>query len=157
MDFFSGFRDLIDRALGPEPSEEHDLHVAAAALLMLVAKVDGRILDVEERALHTLLAARFGLSEAEAERLLKIVDEAEPDLSDPQVVIDRILHEVSVEERGRLLTLGFRIAAVDGVIHDFEDDLLWRAGIRLGFSDEDVVALREEAVRHLVSPPLDMR
>jgi uncharacterized tellurite resistance protein B-like protein len=156
MDLFSGLRELIDRAFGPELTEERALHVAAAALLVLVVRVDGRIRDVEQRALPTLLAARFGLSEDATERLLATIDETEPDLSNPETVIDRILHGVSAEERGRLLTLGFRIAAVDGVLHDFEDDLLWRVGMRLGFSNEDIALLREEAVRHLIGRPLDV-
>ena len=40
--------------------------------------------------------------------------------------------------------MAYRIAAVDGQVHDFEDDLLWRVGRLLGLPDEDVARLREQ-------------
>jgi uncharacterized tellurite resistance protein B-like protein len=45
--------------------------------------------------------------------------------------------------------MAYRIAALDGYLHEFEDDLLWRIGRLLGFSDADVTALRELALKTL--------
>jgi uncharacterized tellurite resistance protein B-like protein len=45
--------------------------------------------------------------------------------------------------------MAYRIAALDGYLHEFEEDLLWRIGRLLGLSDSEVVALREKALQSL--------
>jgi hypothetical protein len=46
--------------------------------------------------------------------------------------------------------LAYRIAAVDGVVHDFEEDLIWRLGARLGLAEGEIASARERAVEHLI-------
>jgi uncharacterized tellurite resistance protein B-like protein len=150
MDLLSRLSDLVDRAIGSEPSQDHDLPLTAAALLMLVARIDGQVLEVEERALHALISARFGIPEGEIDRLLATMDKAELDLHEPSTLVRRIVQDMPVEERGHLLALAYQIAAVDGVMHDFEEDLIWRLGARLGLTEAEIASARERAVEHLI-------
>jgi uncharacterized tellurite resistance protein B-like protein len=150
MDLLSRLSDLLDRVIGPETSQDQNLPLTAAALLMLVARIDGRVLAVEERALHALISARFEIPEDEIDRLLAAVDKAELDLRDPSTLVRRIAQDMPVEERGHLLALAYRIAAVDGVVHDFEEDLIWRLGAQLGLTEADIASARERAMDHLI-------
>ena len=45
--------------------------------------------------------------------------------------------------------MAYRVAAVDGVVHEVEADLIWRIGRLLGLDDAMVSAIREEAFRNL--------
>jgi uncharacterized tellurite resistance protein B-like protein len=150
MDLLSRLSDLLDRVIGPETSQDQNLPLTAAALLMLVARIDGRVLAVEERALHALISARFKIPEDEIDRLLAAVDKAELELRDPSTLVRRIAQDMPVEERGHLLALAYRIAAVDGVVHDFEEDLIWRLGAQLGLTEADIASARERAMDHLI-------
>jgi uncharacterized tellurite resistance protein B-like protein len=47
--------------------------------------------------------------------------------------------------------MAYRIAAADGAIHEFEDDLIWRTGRLLGFSDSDLAIIKAEALEALVT------
>ena len=103
MSLISRLRDVLRDLVDPdEASPEAEERLTAAALLVLVARVDGRVLqETPERDLPALLA------------------------------------------------MAYRVAAVDGVVHEVEADLIWRIGRLLGLDDAMVSAIREEAFRNL--------
>jgi uncharacterized tellurite resistance protein B-like protein len=100
--------------------------------------------------LRVLLGSRFGLTREGAERLLAHAAEIEGTLDPSTTLVDRLLQDVSVEDRPRLLALAYRIAAIDGTVHEFEDDLIWRTGRLLDLSEGEIAALRAEALKNLV-------
>ncbi|MBM6593701.1 tellurite resistance TerB family protein [Microvirga pudoricolor] len=154
MSLMANLRELFHDALGlAETAPDHEERLTVAALLLLVAHADGRMLKVEERSLPVLLRSYFGVDEDVAARLL---DQA-ADLSagtDPAISLaDRISHDVPAAERPRLLALAYRVAVVDGQVHEFEDDLIWRIGRLLGLDDTAIAAIRTNAIRNLVAGP----
>ncbi|MGO4571961.1 TerB family tellurite resistance protein [Microvirga sp. 2TAF3] len=58
---------------------------------------------------------------------------------------------IGPDERPRLLALAYRVAAIDGVVHEFEDDLIWRMGRLLGLSAETLAAIKGEALKNLMA------
>ena len=42
--------------------------------------------------------------------------------------------------------MAYRVAAVDGFVHEFEDDLVWRIGRLLGLDEGAIAAIREDAL-----------
>ena len=66
-----------------------------------------------------------------------------------------ILQDTEPEDRPRLLAMAYRVAAVDGFVHEFEDDLVWRIGRLLGFGEDDIAAIREDALRNLAPERAD--
>jgi uncharacterized tellurite resistance protein B-like protein len=148
MSVISALRDLLRPAAH---SPEHEEHLTVASLLILVAHADGRVLQVETEGLRVLLGARFGLSSADADRVLQDAAEIEAAIDPSTTLIDRIVHDVPFEERSPLLALAYRIAAIDGVVHEFEDDLIWRTGRLLGFSDRDIADLKAAAIENLLA------
>jgi uncharacterized tellurite resistance protein B-like protein len=150
MSVITRLRDLLHDTLGTDDPAETGEHLSVAALLSLVARADGRLLKVEEEGLRVLLGSRFGLTREGAERLLAHAAEIEGTLDPSTTLVDRLLQDVSVEDMPRLLALAYRIAAIDGTVHEFEDDLIWRTGRLLDLSEGEIAALRAEALKNLV-------
>jgi uncharacterized tellurite resistance protein B-like protein len=147
MSLISRLSGLLHGVLDPiTDAPDREGQIAVAALLALVARADGRLLKVEEENLERLLRARFGLSPEAAARLLARGEEINREMDPASTVAERILHDIQAAERPDLLAMAYRIAAVDGQVHDFEEDLLWRVGRLLGLTDEDVARVRERAL-----------
>ncbi|MGY2053003.1 tellurite resistance TerB family protein [Methylobacterium sp. JK268] len=131
---------------GPAVSEEH---LAAVALLVHVARVDGTLAGIERERLARLLVGRFAETPAEAEALIARaidVDDATRDVADLVAQIGRDLPET---ERRSLLGMAWAVAAADGTVHEFEDDLVWRLGQLLRFDEAEIAAARAVALASL--------
>jgi uncharacterized tellurite resistance protein B-like protein len=150
MSLLSRFHDLFDDLFGPADQGPDQDRLTVAALLLLVSRVDGRVLKVEEDGLRVLLQARFGLGPADVDRLIRHVDSLAADADSVTSIGERILHDVAADQRREVLALAFRMAAVDGLVHEFEEDLIWRIGRLLGETDGAIAAVREQALMNLM-------
>ncbi|TCK23787.1 putative tellurite resistance protein B-like protein [Ancylobacter aquaticus] len=122
---------------------ENDYRLAAAALLVHVVTIDGVIGADEMDKLRRLLAARFALSEDDAEKLLEaaIARDAEAvDLYAFTSVLNRAMDE---EGRRRVVEMMFEVAYADGGLTEFEDNLVWRAAELLNITSRDRVDIRK--------------
>ena len=147
MSLFTRLSSLLQGVLDPAPdAPDREAQLAVAALLTLVARADGRLLRVEEEGLERILRARFGVSLEAAARLLASGEAISREIDPASTIVERIVHEIPVRERPDLLAMAYRVAAVDGQVHDFEDDLLWRVGRLLRLPDDDVARIREQAL-----------
>jgi uncharacterized tellurite resistance protein B-like protein len=147
MSLITRLRGLLQGVLDPAPdAPDGEAQLAVAALLILVARADGRLLRVEEEGLERIMRARFGVSPEAAARLLAWGEAISREMDPAATIAERILHDIPARERPDLLAMAYRVAAVDGQVHDFEDDLLWRVGRLLGLPDDDVARIREQAL-----------
>jgi len=82
---FQGFKDFLsDITSGtkhPSRFDDSDYRVAAAALLVHAAEIDGSMSAAERTKLHVLIKQRFELGDAETDELLKEATEAEHEAS----------------------------------------------------------------------------
>ncbi|MBV9078056.1 MAG: TerB family tellurite resistance protein [Methylobacteriaceae bacterium] len=149
MSLLTRLIDLVRGVAHPEPlpTDFQEERLALAALLVHVARVDGNLQAVERRDLVALLAGRFGLSDSMAERLVAGGDALDREVDDITDLIDRLGHHLDDGRKRDLVAMAFRIAAADGWIGEFEDDLVWRLGHLLGLSDDAIRALRADAAR----------
>src|SRR5216683_6478630 len=78
---FDSFRKFLSEVSqgGKHPAhfEHNDYRLAAAALLVHAAAIDGNISDLERNKLHAVIKRRFDLDEAETEALVAEATEAE--------------------------------------------------------------------------------
>ncbi|MDP7547954.1 MAG: TerB family tellurite resistance protein [Alphaproteobacteria bacterium] len=116
----------------------HDeLQLAAAALLIEAACLDGHYGDAEQETIDALLRQRFGLTEAEARTLhdLAVSEQSQANqlLGFTRVIKDRY----SPEERIELIEMAWEVAYADGELHAHEANLLRRLGGLLYVSDRD--------------------
>jgi uncharacterized tellurite resistance protein B-like protein len=143
---FEAFRKLIGEFVerGPPPNDycEDDYRLAAAALLVHTAAIDGSISDTEHERLHTIIKQRFNLDDAAAGRLVEQAAEADTraiDLYQYTAKLNRALDDAG---RARLVEMMWQIVFADGAATEFEDNLIWRAADLLNIPREQRIALR---------------
>jgi uncharacterized tellurite resistance protein B-like protein len=125
------FRQFFaDLAGGEKPHagfEDNDYRLAAAALLVHAALIDGDMSEVERNKLQGMLMLRFGLDETAAHDLMNAATEAEHqavDLYHFTSLLNRTLDEAG---RQQIIEMMWQVAQADGQVTEFEDNLIWRA------------------------------
>lgn len=126
----------------PGAGPEDDESLAVAALLVHVARVDGVFAEGEQRSLRSLLQGRFGLTREAADDLIARAEEVDREIGDMAELVERMGHAAGREDRRRVLAMAYAMAAADGAIAEFEDDLVWRLGRLLGFDDAEIQSVR---------------
>lgn len=132
-----------DEPIAPDLPDEH---LAAAALLVHVARVDGIIAEGERRSLLAFLQTNYGFEPASAQALLSRADRLDLEVDDVGSLVEMLGHEGHGLDRARLLGMAYRVAAADGGLAEFEEDLLWRLGHLLGFDDHEIADARERNI-----------
>ena len=132
---FFGFRPLRT-GQWPDPA-----HLGATALLVHVARSDGRFSQAERDRLEAVVESRFCRSQNEAKHLVKraeALDHETPEVSSLLEMIGR-----DTDFRRGVLAMAFAVASAEGTIHEVEANLVWRVGRLLGFEDREIEAIRE--------------
>ena len=145
---FEAFRKFLsDFSAGdrhPSRFEDDDYRLAAAALLVHAAAIDGDVSAVERDKLHAIIKGRFELDEETTNELVEEATAAEQqavDLYRFTSLINRSLNEAG---RRRVVEMMWEIVYADGRVTEFEDNLLWRAADLLGVSSRERIELRQQ-------------
>jgi uncharacterized tellurite resistance protein B-like protein len=113
------------------------LRLAAAALLVEMARVDEGADESERRRIAQLLAQRFSLSSSAAEALVEEAEE-EADRSSQLFAYTREIKDAfDYDERVELLELLWEIAYADNRLHHLEANLMRRITGLLHVEDRD--------------------
>ncbi len=145
---------LLAAASAPETAStgrhSHDeLQLAAGALLVEAACLDGHYGEAEQAAIGTLLRDRFELNAEEAASLheLALAEQSEANqlLGFTRVIKDHYSHE----ERIELIEMVWEVAYADGELHDYEANLLRRLGGLLYVSDRERGEARKRVLARL--------
>lgn len=121
-------------------------HLAAAALLVHVARIDGDYAETERDTIAAFLRDRFAMTAEVAGALLARADRVDREVEDIADLIEMMGHDVDEPDKRRLLATAYGVAAADGIVREFEDDLVWRMGRLLGFDDAVIASVRQEVV-----------
>jgi len=125
---------------------EMDARLAAAALLVHVARADGILAETERDRVLEFLRSRFSLTPEQGGRLFDRADEADAAIDDVAALVEMMGHDLGPAELRRMLAMAYAVGSADGRLHEFEDDLIWRIGRLFGFDDAEIAAIRMEAV-----------
>jgi uncharacterized tellurite resistance protein B-like protein len=139
------FSDMAEES-APKFADD-DYRLAAAALLIHITAVDGRISDVERRKLHALLQSRFALADDEANELIEAAVAADQNAIDMYQFTSLLNRRLDDEGRRRIVEMMWQIVYADGRLNEFEDNVVWRAADLLHVSSRDRVALRRQVAR----------
>jgi uncharacterized tellurite resistance protein B-like protein len=126
-----------------------DVEVAAAALLIEAARVDGRIDPAERTTIAGLLCQRFGLDPADAEALMDLAgreNERSVELHHFAHIINQRFAEAA---RIELIEMLWAVVYADGVVTDYEANLLRRIAGLLYVADHDRGAARKRVQARL--------
>jgi uncharacterized tellurite resistance protein B-like protein len=148
MTVWTRFKDLVDRVAGQErPARnfhEDELRLAAAALLVHASMIDGQADPSERRTLKQLLRERFDLGDDEVRRLVQEADLEESESVDLFRFTNILCRELDQDGRKRIVEMLWEVVMADGVVHEFESNLVWRTAELLGVSTRDRVTLRQQ-------------
>ena len=143
---FESFRkflsEVADGGKHPAHFEHNDYRLAAAALLVHTAAIDGDISDVERTKLHALVKQQFGLDEATTDELVAEATEAEHEAIDLYHFTSVINRSLDEDGRRRVVEMMWEIVYADGRVTEFESNLIWRAADLLGISSRERIAAR---------------
>jgi uncharacterized tellurite resistance protein B-like protein len=114
-----------------------DEQVAAAALMVEAARLDGTFDGDERRRIKALLEQRFALPEELARRLLEQAEQRATESVAWQGFTRAIKEALDHEQRIGIIEMLWEVAYADGRLHDYEASLLRRVAGLLYVSDRD--------------------
>jgi uncharacterized tellurite resistance protein B-like protein len=143
---FDSFRnflvEFVDGEKHPGQFAEHDYRLAAVALLVHAATIDGEMSPRERDTLHAVVKRRFALDDAAADELIDKATLAEHDAVDLFHFTSLLNRTLDEEGRARVVEMMWEIVYADGRRDELEDNLVWRAADLLGVSQSERIALR---------------
>jgi uncharacterized tellurite resistance protein B-like protein len=146
---FQSFRkflsDVADGGKQPIHFEPNDYRLAAAALLVHAAAIDGNVSEIEREKLHAVIKRRFDLDEATTDELLAEATAAEHEAIDLYHFTRLLNRSLDEDGRRRVVEMMWEIAYADGHVGEFENNLIWRAADLLGISSRDRIELGQRA------------
>jgi uncharacterized tellurite resistance protein B-like protein len=142
---FESFRKFLDDVSqgGKHPAhfEPNDYRLAAAALLVHAAEIDGNISDVERTTLHQVIKRHFDLDETQTDTLLAEATQAEQEAVDLYHFTRLLNRALDEDGRRRMVEMMWEIVYADGRVTEFESNLIWRAADLLGISSRERIEL----------------
>ncbi|WP_411036430.1 TerB family tellurite resistance protein [Shinella sp. BYT-45] len=121
-----------------------DPRVAVMALCIQVMEADGKILDVEKKALRARFKEFYGVDEAELDALVAAGTDAESEAIDFFRFTSELKRQLSEEQRVGLIGLLWEIVYADGERSEMEDHAIWRIADLLGVSGRERIMKRQE-------------
>ena len=135
--------------------EENDYRLAAAALLVHAAGIDGKVSTAERDKLYAVIAQRFALDAEAAKDLIDKAIEAEHEAVDLYQFTSLINRALDEEGRCRVVEMLWQIVYADGHVSEFEDNLIWRAADLLHVSRHERIALRRRVAHEAAKSERD--
>ncbi len=148
--------ELVGRG-GSTEFDETDPRVAVAALMVHVVAADGVVTPHEKQRLLDELGRHYGLSLEQVVDLYEVARAAEAETPTLQSFTAGLKRTHSAEELRGIVTSLWRVVHADGVLHEFEDNVVGRIADMLGVPAHERIGLRkiveadeEEARAHSV-------
>ncbi|MBN2126360.1 MAG: TerB family tellurite resistance protein [Deltaproteobacteria bacterium] len=141
--FFGGGakEDLPERGKG----DAHDIRVAACALLLEMAHVDGKISKPERENIVSVMKKNYGLSNETAAELMESAEEKLEGSIDLWQFTNLINLNYSLDEKFRIIELIWEIAYTDGRLDKHEDYLVHKLAALLRLSHNQLIEAKLKA------------
>jgi uncharacterized tellurite resistance protein B-like protein len=140
--FKSFISDFVDGQKHPSQFADDDYRLAAAALLVHAAAIDGEMLQSERDKLRTVLKQAFALGDAATDELIEKATAAEHESVDLYHFTHLLNRSLNEGGRARIIEMMWEIIYADGKRDELEDNLVWRAADLLGISPRERIELR---------------
>jgi uncharacterized tellurite resistance protein B-like protein len=122
---------------------EEELRVASAALLINAGSIDGKFDGNEKQKVKALLQRRFDLKPDELKRLFQEASAEEREAVDLYRFTKVLCRDLDQDGRKRIVVMLWEVVMADGVVDEFEANLVWRVAELIGVSTRDRVTLRK--------------
>jgi uncharacterized tellurite resistance protein B-like protein len=125
-----------------------DYRVAAAALLVHVATLEGDLTDSARTKLRALLRSQFSLDDGLTNELIEAAVAADREAVDFFRFTHLLMRSLDEEGRLRVVEMLWEMVFLDGGVSEFEDNVMWRVADLLAISPHDRIALRQRVAGH---------
>ena len=148
MSLWNKLKDLVDGvdadASRAGSLQEEELRLSAGALLVTAGTIDGNFDADEKRKVKALLQTRFALEPKEVRQLFEGSEVRERDAVDLYRFTSVLCRQLDQDGRRRIVEMLWEVVMADGVVDEFESNLVWRVAELLGVSTRDRVILRKK-------------
>lgn len=140
-------RDLFEAATPRKdtPPDRHALHLAAAALLVEVARIDGDMQAAERAAVLRAIHEKFQLGQTEAEALLKSAETEMARAGGYYPFTSLINQQFTQPQKEHLIELMWRAAYADEALSAHELHLMRKLAGLLHVADDAYIAAKLRA------------
>lgn len=148
----SGLKSLLfgdGEAGSSKDTPETEMHLAAAALLVEAATLDGSFSGAERETIGHVLGAHFNLEVDAVEALIEKADAAVAKSVQILGFTKVIKDNLEPEERVAIMEMLWEVAYADGELHDFEANLARRVAGLLYVSDRESGEARKRVLARL--------
>ncbi|MEM1047624.1 MAG: TerB family tellurite resistance protein [Pseudomonadota bacterium] len=121
-----------------------DHRLAAAALLVHVISVDGTVDDAERTKLRAVLQRHFELNDHQTNELLEEARKRDLEAVDLYGFTSVLKRKLDEAGRLKIVEMMWEMVYADGIVHEFEDNTVWRTAELLGISTRDRIKLRQK-------------
>ena len=153
MSLWTKLKDLVDGvdadASRASTMREEELRLSAGALLITAGTIDGRFDAEEKRKVKALLQRRFDLEPKELRQIFEDSEARERDAVDLYRFTSVLCRELDQDGRKRIVEMLWEVVMADGVVDEFETNLVWRVAELIGVSTRDRVTLRKQVEARL--------
>jgi uncharacterized tellurite resistance protein B-like protein len=132
--------------------EDNDYRLAAAALLVHVATLEGDLSQASREKLHALLKSRFELDDALTNELIGVAVAADHEAIDFYHFTSLLNRTLNEEGRQRIIEMMWEMVYTDGRVSEFEENVMWRVSDLLGVSARERIELRHQAADEQDTP-----
>ncbi|MBV1698357.1 MAG: TerB family tellurite resistance protein [Hyphomicrobiales bacterium] len=143
---FESFRnfvaEIVEGDKHPNQFADNDYRLAAVALLVHAAAVDGEMSQQERAKLHSVVKRGFSLDDRLVDELIEKATLAENEAVDLYHFTSLLNRSLDEPGRARVIEMMWEIVFADGQRDELEDNLLWRAADLLGVSQRERIELR---------------
>lgn len=143
----NALRNFFDQHIAPGPDEpqasaERRAQIAAAVLLVEVARSDHDFSDAERQAVLASVERKFGLSATEARELLALAEAESREAHDIFQFTSKIDKSFSPEQKVKFLEELWRAAYADSKLHEYEEHLIRRVADMLHLSHSQFIGAK---------------
>ena len=147
---FSNLKSAFQKAISKEINESDDYgeDIQAIIILLLEAcQIDGETEEIEINFIKNLLINKFNFSKAEAEENINNALENEGERIEIFSQIKIILNQMDHKERIDVIEMMWGVILADGIIDDFEANLMRRMNGLLYVSGIESAEAKERALK----------
>jgi uncharacterized tellurite resistance protein B-like protein len=125
--------------------------IAVVALLISTAKYDGNFDESERLEIQKLIKSYFSLSNENTDDLFKAAEEIENKANDLQQFTRSLNKVLNEEEKLKIIELIWKIVMADGIIDNYEENLVRRLSGLLYLQDKDIGNIKNKLTNDIHS------
>jgi uncharacterized tellurite resistance protein B-like protein len=125
--------------------------IAIVALLISTAKYDGNFDDSEKIEIQKLIESYFSLSSQNTDDLFKAAEKIESEAHDLQQFTRSLNEVLNEEEKLTIMELIWKIVMADGIIDNYEENLVRRLSGLLYLQDKDIGNIKNKLINDIHS------